>query len=167
MLSTLVFTSSLIRNLIHFNRYFDCGTFCDLNMLIEIFVISINILSFSPNPGRYPFDSNYPIGLLTAFLLEYIIFGFQMLVVACSLALGIGGYWLAVSATKDIQRMLHLINDKTQPNENQTNDEMNTTFSEYINAHAIEKQLSISQFLKMIESRTFFHSNQIWCLKRS
>lgn len=65
-----------------------------------------------------------------------------MFVVACSLSLGIGAYWLAISGTKEIQRVLHLINDKTEPNENQRNDEMRTSLSEYIYAHAIAKQLS-------------------------
>lgn len=58
------------------------------------------------------------------------------------MALGVGAFWLVISAIKDILRVLHLIDKKAHADENQST-ELNTLFSEYTHAHATIKQLSI------------------------
>lgn len=73
------------------------------------------------------------------------------MVSACTLALGIGAFWIAISVTKEIQRILHSINNKSHETEIQTN-EMMDLFSEYIDAHGIVKQLSIFLIVKKLIS---------------
>lgn len=99
---------------------------------------------------RFPFNSDHPIGYLGAIILEYILCGYEYFVVACTLALGIGSYWLEVSATKIIQRILHTINNKARANKNQLN-ELKILFKEYIDTHAIVKQLSTYYNLLKVE----------------
>lgn len=79
---------------------------------------------------------------MIAVILEYITFGYEYFIIACTLALGIEGYWIIISATKEIQSILSSINDKSKENGNQTNDELKVLYSEYIDAHAAIKQLS-------------------------
>lgn len=93
-------------------------------------------------PKRFLFDTNNPIGYLTAVTLEYILIGYTYFIVACTLALGMGLSSFAVSITKEIQRILHAINKKVQSNEDQTKKLMDL-FSEYIFTHATIKELSI------------------------
>lgn len=91
--------------------------------------------------GRFPFDTNNPIGYLTAVILEYVLIGYQYFVAACTLSLGIGAYWIAISTTEEIRRILGSIKRDAEPNENSPN-ELKQMFAEYIHAHATIEQLS-------------------------
>lgn len=88
---------------------------------------------------RFPFDWNNPIGYLIAFVIQYIIIAYEFCLTSCALAVGIGSLWLAILATKDIRRILNLINDKAQTNVIQSND-----LIDFIEAHGAIKQLSRS-----------------------
>lgn len=61
--------------------------------------------------------------------------------ISCTLALGIGAFWFVISVIKDIQHILHLINNEAHAKKQQSN-EMKILFLEYIRAHGIVKQLS-------------------------
>lgn len=63
--------------------------------------------------------------------------GYEFFITACSLAVGIGSFWFGVSATQDIERILHSIDYKAQSNAIQLNE-----FIEFIEAHGTIKQLS-------------------------
>lgn len=94
--------------------------------------------------NRFPFDTeNSPIGYLIAFLLEYIFVGFASFIAACTLTLGIGGYWFAMAATKEFQHFAPIINDKAKSDEYQSN-EFTTLFTELTDGHGIVKQFSES-----------------------
>lgn len=80
---------------------------------------------------RFPFETNNPLGYLIVVILEYIICGYEFFIVACTLALGIGAFWLAISVTKEIQRILCLIDEKIHANENQSTD-LNILFSGFV-----------------------------------
>lgn len=99
---------------------------------------------------RFPFDSNNPIGYAIAIILEYIAYWYSFSVIACGLALGIGAYWLAISATKELQRVLHVINDQAQVNERQSNELNTLLFAEFIDAHGTVKQLSMPFATKVL-----------------
>lgn len=95
-------------------------------------------LSFLPS-YRYPFDTNTPIGYLIAFAIEYITFAYEYFVIACTWALGICAFWFAISATTELQCILHSINNKhCKPNE------LRVFFSEYSYFHGIVLELSIN-----------------------
>lgn len=74
-------------------------------------------------------------------MLEYIALAYEFLIIACTLALCIGAFWFVISATKELQHVLHLINDKAHKNRNQST-EVKALLAEYIHAHGIVKQLS-------------------------
>lgn len=90
---------------------------------------------------RFPFDMKNPVGYSIAIVIEYITCGYEFFTVACTLSVVIGSYWVSISATKEIQHILHSINDKTRANENHPN-EFGILFAEFIDAHAAVKQLS-------------------------
>lgn len=90
---------------------------------------------------RFPFDSNTPFGYLLADIIEYIVLCYAYLIIACTLALGIGVFCFAISVTKDIQRILHLVNDTAKANTNQSN-ELKLLLAEFNDVHAATKQLS-------------------------
>lgn len=90
---------------------------------------------------RFPFDTNNPIGYLTAVILEYVLIGYQYFVAACTLSLGIGAYWIAIPTTEEIRGILGSIKRDAEPNENSPN-ELKQMFAEYIHAHATIEQLS-------------------------
>lgn len=77
-----------------------------------------------------------------AFFFEYVILGYDFFVVACTIALGIGAFWFAISATKDIQRILHAFMHKAKTNQIQAN-ELKILLAEFIDSHVAIKQLSI------------------------
>lgn len=52
-----------------------------------------------------------------------------------------GAFWIAISMTKEIKRILHLVNDKAQAKKNQTN-ELMQLLSEYVDTHGISLQLT-------------------------
>lgn len=108
-----------------------CSTFC-----IKFVQYSLLLLK------RFPFDYNNPIGYLFAVIVEYIIIGHEYFVIACTLGLGIGAFWFAVSATKEIRHTLNLINNEVKAKTNHSV-ELKILFSEFINAHATVKQLSM------------------------
>lgn len=91
---------------------------------------------------RCPFDTNTPIGYLNAVILEYIILGYELFMIACNFALGIGAFWFANAIIKEIQRILHSINSKAKAQKKQSN-ELVVLFSDYIYTHGIEKQFSV------------------------
>lgn len=93
--------------------------------------------------NRIPFDWNNPIGYLIVIVIEYVILVYEYIIVACTLALGSGAFWYAISATKEIQCILDSIEDRIEAKKSQPNDEFKALFSEYIYAHGIVKQLSI------------------------
>lgn len=105
---------------------------------------------------RFPFDPYNPIGYMIAIILEYIMLGFNLFLISCTLSLGIGFYCFSISLTKEIQCMLHTINDKAQAKKNQSND-LRALFSDYIDNHSIVKQLSCISFnvLNMNARSTF------------
>lgn len=98
---------------------------------------------------RFPFDSNDLVGYATAIIIEYVLFGYECVIVACTLSLGIGACDFAISITKEIQRILRAINNEAHADDNRLN-EMKILFSEYIYAHAAIKKLSIF-FLRSCE----------------
>lgn len=79
---------------------------------------------------------------MIAIILEYNILSYVFVIVACTLSLGIGVFWLVISMTKNIEQMLRSINAKAQNIENQSN-QLEILFSDYIHAHVTVKQLSI------------------------
>lgn len=81
------------------------------------------------------------MGYLVAITFEYIIFGYAFFVAVCTWALAIGAFWLVISGTKDIQRMLKLIKINAKANKNQSNKQIDI-FSEYIEFHGMVKKLS-------------------------
>lgn len=91
---------------------------------------------------RFPFDRNNPIGYLIAVVIEYIIIDYELLIVACTLGLGIGMYWFAISVAKEIKRILRSINIEAQTDEIPAI-KVKILFSEYIDTQAAIKQLSI------------------------
>lgn len=91
---------------------------------------------------RFPFNSNNLVGYLIASVVEYIIYGYEYLILACTLGLGIGGFWLTIRTTKEIQRLLHITNNKAHVNDNQSN-ELKAILSEYAHGLGTVKQLSI------------------------
>lgn len=93
---------------------------------------------------RFPFDTNNLIAYLVAFIVEYILIGYEYLLASCILALGIGVYGFVISLTKDIQRILYLINGKIQENQADQLNELKILFSEFSDFHGAAKQLSIS-----------------------
>lgn len=93
---------------------------------------------------RFPFDTNGPIGYLIACIIEYISIGFTYYIIACTTAFGIGIIFTAISMTKELQRILQLINGKVHSNENQSS-ELSNLFSEFIDIHGIVKQFSIKE----------------------
>lgn len=105
---------------------------------------------------RFPFESNNPIGFLIAFIIEYIILGYEYFVVACILALGTGAFLFAISTTKDFQRSTPVINTKTKRKGNQLN-ELNTFFSEFIYSLGAVKQLSLHFNYQSSFFVTLFH----------
>lgn len=92
--------------------------------------------------NRFPFDTDNPIGYLSAVILEYAMSAYEFFLVACTLALGIGEYCFAISASAQMQRFLSKMNDLARVNENQSN-EIKLTFTQFIDAHGFVKQLSI------------------------
>lgn len=112
----------------------------------------VNFMKWSLNflrQNRFPFDSEHnPIGYFIAFVIEYLLIGYEYFIIACTLSLGIGAFWLAIPATQEIQHILHLINDEVYANENQSN-ELKLLFSDFVNIHGIAKQLSNWIFLKV------------------
>lgn len=110
-------------------------------MLAEYFhQIKLNFLFFLAFL-RFPFHTNNPLGYSIAVIIEYVAIGYEFFIVACTLALGIGTCWFAISITKEIKRIRHSINDAAQANQNQSN-ELKILFSEYIHVHSSIKQLS-------------------------
>lgn len=90
---------------------------------------------------RVPFEWNNPIGYLITFTFQYIVLGYEYLIIASTLGFLIGIYRFAVSVINEIQHILHAINDEAQTNEYQSR-ELKNIFSEYIHIHAAIKQLS-------------------------
>lgn len=103
-------------------------------------------LSFACSFVRFPFDSYNPIGYLITIILEYIIYGYELFVIACTVTIGIGAFLFAMSVAEEIQSILHSINAEIQANENISSDELKTLFIEYIDVHANVKQLSTNIF---------------------
>lgn len=80
-----------------------------------------------------------------AFIFEYIIFGYEIFVIACIMSLGIGIFWFIISSTKNLRSILHEISGhrtrtRTKTEGNQLN--RHELFAEFIYAHNDIKQLS-------------------------
>lgn len=67
--------------------------------------------------------------------------GYEYVIVACVVSHGVGSFWVAVSTTKEIRRILHKIHNKAKANKSQSN-ELKLLFSEFIHTHAVVKRLS-------------------------
>lgn len=91
---------------------------------------------------RFPFAWNNPFGYLIAVTVEYTTCACEYFLGACTLALAIGTFWIAISMTKEIQQILLIINDEAKEKKIQS-EQLNVLFSEFIDAHGIVKQLSI------------------------
>lgn len=89
---------------------------------------------------RFPFDYDDPIGYFIAVVIEYIIIGYELLVVACLSSTGIGAFCIAFTATKEIRRALNLFNDEAQTNDSES--VKSDLLAECIDAHGTLKQLS-------------------------
>lgn len=78
---------------------------------------------------------------MIAVILEYILYGYQTYVNACTISLGIGIFWFILSSTKSIKHILHRINDRKLPT---TENELSRSklLAEFIHAHNDMKQLS-------------------------
>lgn len=95
-------------------------------------------------PKRFPFDSNNLIGYSIAFVLEYIILGYEFFFMASTMSFAIGGYWFVISAIKEFQSFTPMINDRAKVEENANESyELKTLVAEFIDAHGIVKQLSL------------------------
>lgn len=100
--------------------------------------IRVNCISFVPT--RFPFDTNNsPIGYLIAIISEYVIFGYEYCVIACSLAVGMGAFWFGISVTKEIQHTLNSINHKAHANKMRSK-QLKILFLEFMHAHAAIKR---------------------------
>lgn len=87
-----------------------------------------------------PFDWRNPIGYLVAVIIQFIIVAYEFFVIACTLSLAIGAFWFAISATKEIKRIVNSIDENT---EHKGGEEiMFKEFSTFIHMHSIVKQLS-------------------------
>lgn len=87
---------------------------------------------------------------MIAIILEYIFFGYEYLIVASTVALGIGAFWFAVSITKEFQGVLQRsINDNVQVDAVQKS-ELKVFISEFIDAHVLLKQLSFGIWVEII-----------------
>lgn len=98
--------------------------------------------SFHCTFKRFPFATNNPIGYLIAFAIEYIMFGYGFFAIACTLALGIGAFWFAITASKEIRLILHSINDEAHAKKRQPN-KTKELISKYVDIHSAVKQFSI------------------------
>lgn len=121
--------------------------FCQENIecfleILDKFTKCLVIFAFQ----RFPFDSKDPVGYLIAVILEYIMYGYDCFIIACTLALGVGAFWFAACACKEIQHILNLINAKAHAKKHR-NDELKVFFEEFINTHLTVKQLSMIAFL--------------------
>lgn len=83
-----------------------------------------------------------------AFVVEYIIFSYAYFVIACTLSLRIGAYWLSMSVTKEIRRILRSINRMAQIEKRQSKG-LKLSLSEFIYSHATMIQLS-SYFINLM-----------------
>lgn len=92
---------------------------------------------------RLPFVWNTPIGYLIAVFITYIIVGYAYFIVACTITLGIGAYCFVISATTEVQHILHSIHRKAHLNGSQSS-KLNVLLPKYIHAHRIVIQLSIN-----------------------
>lgn len=95
---------------------------------------------------RFPFDTTNPIGYSVAVLLEYGMCAYELFIVACTLSLGIGAFWFAISATTQFQHYLPMINDKASTGVNGQSHEFKILFSAFIDSHGVVKQLSIFHY---------------------
>lgn len=156
VLHALAFTLALIQEIIRLNCQFQCGKFHQKTIKHHLKFSSLiwwNASPFSCSQNRFPFDSKNPIGFLFAIILEYIVYGYYFFVISCNVAVGVGAFWLAISASVEIQRILYLINDKSQVKQHHYSNELKTLCSECIHFHGIVEQLSI---FKCIKTLTYF-----------
>lgn len=134
-------TLSPIWGRIRFNCQFHCGKF-HFKKIRNVSVKLLKKVSFFLLLTRFPFDTNKPMGYLIAVIFEYIVFGYEYFLDACTLALGIGAYWFVIALIKEIQHILQSINEKAQANLNQS-EVLMVLFTEFIDIHEIVKQLSV------------------------
>lgn len=128
--------------------------------MLNLVARSINWNScFSSCSQRFPFVTNNPVGYLIAVILEYIVLGCEFFVISCTLALGIGGFCIAIAATNEIERILHRIDDKTQANEIQS-DEIMFFFVEFVDIHGMAKPAKqLSTYFSILMRALWFCSN--------
>lgn len=91
-------------------------------------------------PYRFPFDWKNPWGYLIAVGIQYIGHGYILLVTACVLIYGIGGYMLSIALSKSIKVNLYSINQNAG-DENHRKYLMEQ-FIEFFECHSRMKQLS-------------------------
>lgn len=77
---------------------------------------------------------------LIVIIFEYIIFSYEYLVIASTLALCIGTYCYAIAMIRELKRILYSINAKANDNQSK---ELQTLFSEFNYTHGTVEQLSI------------------------
>lgn len=104
---------------------------------------------------RFPFDWNGPLGYLIAVVLEYFIFSYEYLVIACTLSLRIAAFCFTISVIQEIHGTLNSINRETNANVNESN-ELKLLLCEFIRLHVSVKQLSFPFYLLFIRQLTFY-----------
>lgn len=123
--------------MIHLNYHFQCGKF-QLKLILEF----ERKTHFSLLLERFPFDPKNLTGYSIAVIIEYIILFYEYFIDTCTVSLGIGAFYFAISATDEVQYILHSINDRAKASENQSS-ELKILLAEFIDAHVATKQLSV------------------------
>lgn len=116
--------------------------------------MSVFFLTFN----RFPFVSKNPIGYLIAVYFEYIVLGYEYFIAACTLALGMGAFWVIVTINKEIRHIFYSINKKAQA-KTQKSYELKVLVLEFIDAHAAIKQLSKFKFINCENKNEFYTRN--------
>lgn len=112
--------------------------------IILVFLVILSLVE------RLPFGWDNPLGYLIAIVLQYMFLFYEYVIIACSFGLLFGVFRIEMSGTKEIKRILHSIDhwqSNAQASKNQQND-LKVLFSEYIDAHAAVKQLSINSIFQ-------------------
>lgn len=90
---------------------------------------------------RLPFNWKSPIGYLMAVIIQFGIVAYEFFVIACTLSLAISAFWFATSATKEIERIVHSIDDENVKHK-RSDEILFKEFSAFIHIHSVVKQLS-------------------------
>lgn len=76
-----------------------------------------------------------------AVIIQFGIVAYEFFVIACTLSLAISAFWFATSATKEIERIVHSIDDENVKHK-RSDEILFKEFSAFIHIHSVVKQLS-------------------------